>query len=279
MIDATAPVSSAGVAGHVPIHGARTLLTGASGGIGGAIARRFAQDGAELILTGRRREALDALAVELGAESIVADLSDRAATEQLIEQAGRVDILIANAALPASGRLSGVDAPRAADAVTVNLGAPIALARGLLAQMLERGSGHIVVIGSLQSLAATTGASVYCATKFGLRGFALALRAELAGSGVGVSIVMPGFVSEAGLHADAGVKLPFYVGTRRPDQVADGVVRAIRDDRAELIVAPLPLRVGSWLSNVAPDLSARATRLLGGDRIAAEFEKAQARKR
>jgi short-subunit dehydrogenase len=145
--------------------------------------------------------------------------------------------------------------------------------------MIERHGGHVVLIGSLQSKAATTGASVYCATKFGLRGFALSLRAELAASGVGVSIVMPGFVSEAGLNADAGVKLPFYVGTRRPGQVADGVVRAIRDNRAEVIVAPPTLRAGTWLANLAPELAARATRLLGGDRIAREFEKAQARKR
>jgi short-subunit dehydrogenase len=261
------------------MRGARTLLTGASGGIGGAIARRLAQEGAELILTGRRGAVLDALAAELGAQAIVADLSDRAAQVQLLEQAGRIDILIANAALPASGRLVTVDQARAADALTVNLGAPIALARGVVPQMIERRSGHVVLIGSLQSRAPTAGASVYCATKFGMRGFALSLRAELAGSGVGVSIVMPGFVSEAGLYADAAVKLPFYVGTRRPDQVAEGVVRAIHDNRAELIVAPLPLRAGSWLANVAPGLAAWGTRLLGGDRIAREFERAQARKR
>jgi len=84
--------------------------------------------------------------------------------------------------------------------------------------MLERSSGQIVFIGSLQSKAATAGASVYCATKFGLRGFALALRAELAPRGVGVSIVMPGFITDAGMYADAGVKLPFYIGTRRPSR-------------------------------------------------------------
>jgi short-subunit dehydrogenase len=264
---------------RVSIRGARTLLTGASGGIGGAIARRLAQEGAALILTGRRAAVLDALAAELGAQAIVADLSRPGACEQLLAQAGHVDILIANAALPASGRLVTVEQARAADALTVNLGAPIALAHGLAEQMIERRSGQIVLIGSLQSRAATSGASVYCATKFGMRGFALSLRAELAGSGVGVSIVMPGFVSEAGLYADAGVKLPFYVGSRRPDQVADGVVRAIREDRAEIVVAPPLLRAGSWLAHLAPELSARATRLLGGERIAREFERAQSQKR
>jgi len=251
----------------------------ASGGIGAALARRLAAEGAELILTGRRREVLESLAGELGAQALVADLSRPGAAAELLNAAGRVDVLIANAALPSSGRLVTVDEQRAADALAVNLGAPIALARGLVPQMVERGAGRIVFIGSLQSRAATSGASVYCATKFGLRGFALALRAELARSGVGVSIVMPGFVSAAGMYADAGVKLPFYIGTRTPQEVAEAVVRAMREDRGELIVAPLPIRVGTWISAQAPEFAARATRLLGGDRVAREFERAQAEKR
>jgi len=261
------------------ISGARTLLTGASGGIGQALARRLAADGAELILTGRRDEVLESLVAELGGVAIVCDLSEDDAPARLLDRAGRVDILIANAALPASGRLATVDAARAADALSVNLGAPIALARGLLPQMLERRRGHMVFVGSLQSKAATTGSSIYCATKFGLRGFALSLRAELARSGVGVSIVMPGFVSEAGLYADAGVKLPPYIGTRRPDQVAAAVITAIRENRGEIEVAPLPLRAGTWIAAQAPEFAARATRALGGERIAARFERAQADKR
>jgi len=267
------------MAQRIQISGARTLITGASGGIGSALARRFAADGAQLIVTGRRRDALESLARELGGQAVVCDLSEHEAPARLLEVAGRVDILIANAALPASGGLASVAPDRAADALVVNLGAPIALAQGVLAQMTERRSGHIVLIGSLQSRAATVGASVYCATKFGLRGFALSLRAELARSGVGVSIVMPGFVSEAGLYADAGVKLPFYVGTRRPDEVADAVAKAIRENRAEITVAPLALRAGTWVAAQAPEFAARATRLLGGERIARDFERAQASKR
>jgi short-subunit dehydrogenase len=261
------------------IRGARTLLTGASGGIGATLARRLAAEGAELILSGRRADVLAALAAELRAQALPIDLSAPGAASELAERAGRVDLLIANAALPSSGRLVTVDRERAADAVTVNLTAPIALARELAPQMLERRAGRIVFIGSLQSRAATAGASVYCATKFGLRGFALALRAELAPGGVGVSIVMPGFVSDAGMYADAGVKLPFYIGTRTSDQVADALLRAIRENRGEVSVAPLALRVGTWIAAQAPELSARATRLLGGDAIAREFERAQAAKR
>jgi short-subunit dehydrogenase len=263
----------------ISIRGSRTLLTGATGGLGGALARRLAQEGAELILTGRRADALAALSAELGAEAHVADLSDREAPARLLAAAGTVDILIANAALPSSGRLLTVEPERAADAVNVNLAAPVALARGLLPQMLERSSGQIVFIGSLQSKAATAGASVYCATKFGLRGFALALRAELAPRGVGVSIVMPGFIADAGMYADAGVKLPFYIGTRRPEQVADAVVGAIRANRGEVTVAPVAMRIGTWIAAQAPEFAARASRLLGGEGLAREFERAQADKR
>jgi short-subunit dehydrogenase len=264
---------------RLEIKGSRVLLTGATGGIGGALARRLASEGAQLILTGRRGDVLDSLASELGAEAIVADLTLGDATAQLLAVAGRVDILIANAVLPATGRLATVDPERIDHALAVNLLAPIALARGVITQMVDRDSGHIVFIGSLQSKAATGGASIYCATKFGLRGFSLALRAELARTGVGVSLVLPGFVSDAGMYADAGVKLPRGVGTRRPEQVAAAVVHAIRDNVCEVEVAPLTLRAGTAIASLAPELSARGMRLLGGDRIARDFERAQSNKR
>ena len=263
------------MAPRLEIKGARTLLTGASGGLGGVLTRRLAQEGAELVLTGRRRDVLDSLAGELGAEAIVSDLTLEQAPERLLAAAGRIDILIANAVQSATGRLVGVDPARIDDALAVNLRAPIALARGVITQMLERNSGHIVFIGSLQSKAATGGSSIYCATKFGLRGFSLALRAELARSGVGVSLVLPGFISAAGMYADVGVKLPRGVGTRPPEQVAEAVVRAIRDNIGEVVVAPLTLRVGATIASLAPELSARGMRLLGGERIARDFERAQ----
>jgi short-subunit dehydrogenase len=271
----TLQVSSSAMAPRLEIKGARTLLTGASGGLGGVLARRLAQEGAELVLTGRRRDVLDSLAGELGAEAIVSDLTLEQAPERLLAAAGRIDILIANAVQSATGRLVGVDPARIDDALAVNLRAPIALARGVITQMLERNSGHIVFIGSLQSKAATGGSSIYCATKFGLRGFSLALRAELARSGVGVSLVLPGFISAAGMYADVGVKLPRGVGTRPPEQVAEAVVRAIRDNIGEVVVAPLTLRVGATIASLAPELSARGMRLLGGERIARDFERAQ----
>ena len=108
--------------------------------------------------------------------------------------------------------------------------------------MLERGRGHVVFVSSLSGKVASPRSGIYSATKFGLRGFAAGLREDVEAKGIGVTVVFPGFVSDAGLYADSGVKLPPWVGTRTPEQVAAAVVRGIERERAELDVAPLGLR-------------------------------------
>jgi len=263
----------------VPLAGARVLLTGASGGLGHALARRLSREGARLVLTGRRADALEALAGELGARALVADLASREELARLLADAGEVDVLVANAALPGSGRLAALAPEHIDRALEVNLRAPIALAHALAPAMVARGQGQLVFIGSLSGKAASAGASLYSATKFGLRGFALALRAELAPAGVGVSLVSPGFVSDSGMLADTGITLPRWLTTRTSAQVADAVVRAIATNRAETDVATLTMRVGAQLANLAPELAARAGRALGATRLAAQFEERQASKR
>jgi short-subunit dehydrogenase len=247
------------------------LLTGASGGIGGAIARAIAPLSAQVILSGRRRDVLEPLAQELGAQVIAADLSRREEVERLVEQAGPVDVLIANAGLPAGGLLADFTQEQIDELLEVNLRAPIALARAFTPRMAERRRGHVVFVSSLQGKAATPVSSIYCASKFGLRGFALALREDLRTDGVGVSVVLPGFIRDAGMFADSRAALPRGVGTRSPGDVADGVIAAIERNRAEVEVAPLPLRLGTAVATVAPALSAAVIRRLGSDRIAARI--------
>jgi short-subunit dehydrogenase len=133
----------------------------------------------------------------------------------------------------------------------------------------------MVFVSSLSGKAASPASSLYSATKFGLRGFALGLREDLRPRGVGVSVITPGFIRDAGMYARAGVKLPPGVGTRTPQAVADAVVRAIERNRAELDVAPVGLRLGATIASVAPELAAWGSRLLGSDRIAAEFAERQ----
>ena len=251
--------------------GTIVLLTGASGGIGHAIARAIAPLGAELILSGRRTEVLEPLAAELGARVIACDLGVREEVARLAREAGPVDVLIANAGVPAGGLLNELTQEQIDEMLEVNLRAPIALARELAPGMVDRRRGHIVVMSSLQGKATTPVSSIYCATKFGLRGFALALREDLREHGVGVSVVLPGFISEAGMFAEARVRLPPGVGTRSPEDVARAVVSAIERNRAEVDVAPLPLRLGTAVAAVAPALSAAVSRRLGSERIAAQI--------
>ena len=251
------------------------LLTGASGGIGQAIARALAPGGGDLVLSGRRNEVLEPLAADLGARVVACDLSLREEVERLVEEAGQVDVLIANAGVSASGDLIEIAQDEIDRMLEVNLRAPVALARALAPAMVRRGRGHIVFVSSLQGKAATPLSSVYCASKFGLRGFALALREDLRGRGVGVSVVLPGFIREAGMFAESAAKLPPGVGTRSPEDVARAVIAAVEHDRAEIDVAPVGLRLGSSIASIAPALSAAVGRRLGSERIAARIVSGQ----
>lgn len=261
--------------------GSTALVTGATGGIGHAIARSLAARGARLILTGRREGVLEQLASELGARALTCDLSSREAVARLGEEAvrARVEVLVANAALPATGLLVDLTQEQADQILEVNLRAPIALARTIAPAMIERGRGHLVFISSLSGKVASPASSLYAATKFGLRGFALGIREDLRPYGVGVSTILPGFIRDAGMFSDADVTLPRGVGTRSPQNVADAVIRAIDDDRAELDVAPLGLRIGAAFGSLAPELAAAASRRMGSGRIAADMAAGQSDKR
>lgn len=248
---------------------ARVLLTGATGGLGHAIARALHAEGAVLTVTGRRAEALEALSAELGATALTADLARPEAPEELLEQAGPVDVIIANAALPGVGQLLDFSIDKIDQNLAVNLRAPITLARAALPAMLERGSGHLVFVGSVAGITASPGGSMYSATKFGLRGFADGLRQDLHGTGVGVSTVMPGFVRDAGMFADSGMRLPPGVRTVSPERVGQSVVRAIMRNKGEIVVAPLEMRIAAKLGSLFPAVNAAAQRMAGAADISA----------
>jgi uncharacterized protein len=261
------------------LDGARVLLTGATGGLGQAIARALAARGAVLALTGRRADVLEPLAAEIGGRAIAADLSEPDAPDRLLAEAGELDVLVANAGLPGSGRLTSFSDAELDRALAVNLRAPMVMAKRLSETMVARGAGHLVFMSSLAGKAASPGGSIYAATKFGLRGFALALREDLAPQGVGVSVILPGFISEAGMFADSGAKLPPFVGTKRPQDVARAVVKAIEQDRAEIEVAPLPLRAGATLASLAPGPIGAVQRRLGAASTSDDLARGQRDKR
>jgi uncharacterized protein len=252
----------------------RVLITGATGGLGEAIARAFASRGASLMLTGRREEVLDPLARELGGRAVLADLASRAGLRRVVEAARheQIEVLIANAGMPATGLLEDISREELDQMIDVNLRAPIVLAKALAPAMVARRAGHIVFMGSISGKVAGPTSSMYSATKFGLRGFALGLREDLRPHGVGVSIVLPAFIRQAGMFAQSGVRLPPGVGTRSPEEVASAVLRAVQQNRAEIDVAPLGIRLGAAIASVAPQLAADVSRRLGSERLAAALD-------
>ncbi len=253
------------------LSGRKALLTGATGGLGRAIAQAMAERGAQVMLSARSREALEALAAELsgsGHSVLPADLAEPDAAERLAAEAAGTEILIANAGLPAAGRLDDFSAEQVQRALRVNLEAPMLLARVLYPRMVEAGDGHLVFVASLAGKAASPRSSIYNATKFGLRGFALGLRADLAPKGVGVSLVSPGFVREAGMFADAGSKSPPGMGTATPEQVGAATVKAIERNRAEITIAPFQQRAAAHLALVSPSLGVKVQSGSAGQKAA-----------
>ena len=263
------------------LNGRRVLLTGATGGLGRAIATAIAGRGATLLLSSRKQEELDRMVAELpgsGHEALVSDLADPDAARELAEGAGELDVLVANAGLPGTGRLEAFSSTEIDRVIDVNLGAPIHATHALLPAMLERGSGHFVYVSSLAGKAPSPRSSMYNATKFGLRGFTLAFRQDLRGSGVSASLVLPGFIRDAGMFADAAMDPPPGMGTSTPEEVGAGVLRAIERDQAEVVVAPVQQRAMSGFASAFPAVAAIAQRGRG-ERIAEELAAKQGEKR
>ncbi|MFI5610808.1 SDR family NAD(P)-dependent oxidoreductase [Amycolatopsis sp. NPDC051903] len=206
------------------------LVTGASSGIGEATARLLAEAGTHVLLHGRDRDRLAALAGELRGTVLDADLADPEAAGKLAERAlavtGGVDVLVNNAGLGWAGPLPELPAEHLARLVAVNLTAPLELTRALLPGMLARGRGRIVFVTSIAGRTGVAGEAVYAATKSGLDAFADSLRFELHGTGVTVGVVVPGVVRTAFFERRGR---PYARTTPRPvsaQRVAAAVVRA-----------------------------------------------------
>jgi short-subunit dehydrogenase len=261
------------------------LLSGATGGLGRAIAEELAAQGAKLVLSSRKKEDLQELAQSLpgGARKhkvVPSDLAKSGAAEKLVKDAGNVDILVANAALPASGKLDDFSQQEIERALRVNLESPVKMARELAPKLVRKGEGHLVFISSLSGRAATARSSLYSATKYGLRGFAFGLREDLHPHGVGVSVVSPGFVRAAGMFAESGAAPPPGIGTTTPQKVAKNVTRAITRNRSEIAVAPRRQRALANFAMRHPELAGRITRRGGtATRVADEVAAGQSDKR
>jgi len=257
------------------LKGKLVLLTGASSGLGPYIARRLDREGCRFILSARRADELERVAAELrDARVIPADLARPAEAERLAAEAGAVDILVAHAGVPATGRLDEFEVHQIDRALDVNLRAPLVMARLLLPGMLERRDGHIVLMASLAGKLPAPRSSIYNATKFALRGFGHALAVELRRTGVRVSVVSPTFVGEAGMFAESGARVP--VRLTKPSQVADAVARAILRRKVEAVVAPFEQRLFSRVVSAVPEIIQAAS---GAGALPESAIKAQEHKR
>ena len=212
------------------LDGKAALVTGASGGLGAAIARMLHAQGAKVALSGTRRDALDALATELGedAHACPAELRDPAAADALVTAAeaacGPLDILVNNAGLTRDMlalRMKDEDWQTVLD---VDLTAPFRLARAALRGMVRRRSGRIVTIGSIVGTTGNPGQANYAAAKAGLAGMTKALAQEVGSRGITVNLVAPGFVETAmtdKLNVDQKARLAGAIPLGRMGQPAD----------------------------------------------------------
>jgi short-subunit dehydrogenase len=247
--------------GEVPV----ALVTGASSGIGSAVAAQLAGKARwRLILNGRDEQRLTRVAARTGAVAVAADLTgtDGCAwlAREVMELAGRVDLLVASAGIGWAGSFAAMPLRAINEVLDTDLAAAVRLVRLLLPGMVERGSGHIVLIGSIAGAVGVRGEAVYSAAKAGLAAFADSLRYELTGTGVTISLVVPGVVNTP-FFARRGS--PYARSRPRPvspDRVARAVRAAVDGKRREVFV-PGWLRIPSHVRGTLPGLYHRlATR-------------------
>lgn len=240
------------------LNGARILLTGASGGLGGVLARELAQAGAALLLTGRDPAALARIDLPAGSDyrPLQADLTDAAGIDSAVAAARAfgANILINNAGVASFGLLAEQDWNDIERILATNLGAPIRLTRALLPWLTQQPAAAVVNIGSAFGSIPFAGFTAYSAAKAGLRGFSQALRRELADSTVRVIHVAPRAI-DTPINPPAVRALNRALGsaTDTPETVARHILGMLANDVAEGHIG-FPERFFAWLNGCAPGL-------------------------
>lgn len=255
------------------VRDAHVLLTGGSRGIGPHIARALLARGARVTLAARTADDLERVAGSLPADRTavaagdVTEAEDRELIVKASEEAlGPIDILVNNAGVERISRFAENAPEDVTRIVDLNLEATIQLTRMVVPGMLERRRGHVVNVSSLAGKAAAPFNVVYSATKWGLVGFSYSLRAELRDSGVGVSVVCPGYVERDGMfsrHENTNVSRASGTLTT-PEKVAAAVVDAVERNKAEVLVSGALPKLAPLSFAISPDLSIATAWRLGG---------------
>jgi len=231
------------------------FITGASSGIGEALAIALAKRGASLGLLARREEMLQELVAKVESNgkalALPADVTDanagKSAAEKLKEHFGRVDVLIANAGIGGITDTKKLDAEYVAKVININLIGAVNSVAAVVPFMLEQKNGHIVAISSLAGYRGLKKSSAYCASKAGMSAFFESVRLDLAGTGIDVSIIHPGFIKTP-LTSGRENTMPFLM------ELEDGTNRIIRaiEKRKKSYAFPLPLASFARLGLVLP---------------------------
>ncbi|WP_037606183.1 SDR family NAD(P)-dependent oxidoreductase [Streptacidiphilus rugosus] len=237
------------------------LITGASSGIGAAVAQRLAEQGTwRLVLCGRDRARLERVAARTGGRALPADLSEPGAPAALVAAAApardRIDLLVAAAGVGWAGPLWTMPGEAVDALLTVDLIATVHLVRLVLPPMLARGEGHIVLIGSVAGALGVRNEAVYSAAKGALGVFADALRQEVHGSGVRVTHVLPGVVDTPFFDRRGAPYARSRPRPLPPERVAEAVCRAVEQGREQVYV-PAWMRLPELVRHAAPGLYQR----------------------
>jgi short-subunit dehydrogenase len=270
------------------LHGRIGILTGASRGLGLHIAETLARKGCNLALAARSEEELTNVTAKMQALGVRAigiptDVAERGDLQNLVDRTtnelGPPDLLVNNAGIEKYSDFIDYDLDTIERIIKVNTIAAIWLTRLVAPGMIERKRGHVVNIASVAGKTAVPYNVVYSASKHALVGFSWSLREELAPQGVGVSVVCPGFVAEAGMFADwsGGKKPPAASRPVTPQQVADATVKAIEDDVPEIIVARGFAKVVDVFHAISPRFTTKIARRSGAYRFLAKAKEAEFR--
>jgi short-subunit dehydrogenase len=247
----------------------RVVLTGACGGIGRALCAELLARGARVGMVDRRSEDLEMLGKQYAGaadriETICADITDAAGRaiilKRMHERVGGIDMLINNAGILAFTEFARHDPAAIEQMVRVNVTAPLTLAQAVLPEMIARGRGQIVNVGSMFGSIAFAWHAAYSASKYALRGFSEALRRELAGSGVGVTYIAPRAVRTP-LNPPEVYRMAEQIRMKMddPESVARRIVEAIERDRKEVYLG-FPESVFVRVNALLPRLVDRALR-------------------